>query len=79
MTIISQETGPVYSSFRFQIFSGSEFNEFLTRREVKMQKTTEGLGLMIIEGKQKALNRRGIFISDIQQDSLAYRVNKTHL
>jgi hypothetical protein len=35
--------------------------------------TTEGLGIMIIEGSHKVIGK-GIFISDIQQDSLAYKV-----
>lgn len=38
-----------------------------------MQKTTEGLGIMIIEGSHKVLGK-GIFISDIQQKSLAFKV-----
>ena len=37
-----------------------------------MQKTTEGLGIMIIEGSHKAFGK-GIFISDIQQNSLAFK------
>ena len=39
-----------------------------------MQKTTEGLGIMIIEGSHKTLGK-GIFISDIQQNSLAFKVS----
>ena len=35
--------------------------------------TTEGIGVMIIEGSHKFLGK-GIFISDIQQDSLANKV-----
>ena len=38
-----------------------------------MQKTTEGLGIMIIEGSHKAFGK-GIFVSDIQQNSLAFKV-----
>jgi hypothetical protein len=38
-----------------------------------MQKTTEGLGVMIIEGAHKLLGK-GIFVSDIQQKSLAFKV-----
>lgn len=38
--------------------------------------TTEGLGLMIIEGSHKVLGK-GIFVSDIQQNSLAYKVMTT--
>ena len=37
-------------------------------------KTTEGLGLMIIEGAHKVLGK-GIFVSDLQQGSLAHKVN----
>ena len=56
----------------FQIFESPEFEKFLARREIKMQKTTEGLGIMIIEGSHKAFGK-GIFISDIQQNSLAFK------
>ena len=38
-----------------------------------MQKTTEGLGIMIIEGSHKLLGK-GIFVSDLQQKSLAFLV-----
>ena len=55
-----------------QIFESPEFEKFLARREIKMQKTTEGLGIMIIEGSHKAFGK-GIFISDIQQNSLAFK------
>ncbi len=47
---------------------------YLARREIKMQKTTEGLGIMIIEGSHKILGK-GIFVSDIQQNSLAFKAN----
>ena len=39
-----------------------------------MQKTTEGLGIMIIEGSHKLLGK-GIFVSDLQQKSLAFLVH----
>lgn len=55
------------------IFDSPEFEVFLGKREIKMQKTTEGLGIMIIEGSHKVLGK-GIFISDIQQKSLAFKV-----
>ena len=42
-----------------------------------MQKTTEGLGIMIIEGSHKAFGK-GIFVSDIQQNSLAFKVGSTY-
>ena len=35
--------------------------------------TTEGLGIMIIEGAHTILGK-GIFISDIQKNSLAFKV-----
>ena len=59
-----------------QIFESPEFEKFIARREIKMQKTTEGLGIMIIEGSHKAFGK-GIFVSDIQQNSLAFKVSKT--
>ena len=58
----------------FQIFDSQEFECYLGKREIKMQKTTEGLGIMIIEGSHKTLGK-GIFISDIQQNSLAFKVS----
>ena len=58
----------------FQIFDSPEFDVYLGKREIKMQKTTEGLGVMIIEGSHKLLGK-GIFVSDIQQKSLAFKVN----
>ena len=36
----------------------------------------EGLGIMIIEGSHKSLGK-GIYISDIQKNSLAFRVNSS--
>ena len=60
-----------------QIFDSPEFEIFLGRREIKMQKTTEGLGVMIIEGSQRTLGK-GIFVSDIQQNSLVYKVSSLH-
>ena len=62
--------------FLLQIFESPEFEKFIARREIKMQKTTEGLGIMIIEGSHKAFGK-GIFVSDIQQNSLAFKVSKT--
>ena len=56
-----------------KIFGSSEFDRYEARREVKMHKTTEGFGLMIIEGNHKVLGK-GIFISDIQKESLAFKV-----
>jgi len=56
------------------IFESPEFEKFLARREIKMQKTTEGLGIMIIEGSHKAFGK-GIFVSDIQQNSLAFKAS----
>ena len=61
-----------------QIFESPEFEKFLARREIKMQKTTEGLGIMIIEGSHKAFGK-GIFVSDIQQNSLAFKVCSTSI
>ena len=58
----------------FQIFDSPEFEKFVGKREIKMQKTTEGLGIMIIEGSHKMLGK-GIFVSDIQQNSLAFKVS----
>ena len=39
----------IRSYFLPQIFESPEFEKFIARREIKMQKTTEGLGIMIIE------------------------------
>ena len=50
-----------------------EFNKFHSKREIKIKKTTEGLGVMIIEGSHKVLGK-GIYISDIQKNSLAFKV-----
>jgi hypothetical protein len=36
----------------------------------------EGLGIMIIEGSHKSLGK-GIYISDIQKNSLAFKVNSS--
>ena len=36
--------------------------------------TSEGLGIMIIEGSHKVLGK-GIYISDIQRNSLAFKVS----
>ena len=66
----------IRSYFLPQIFESPEFEKFIARREIKMQKTTEGLGIMIIEGSHKAFGK-GIFVSDIQQNSLAFKVSKT--
>ena len=52
-----------------------EFNKFHSKREIKIKKTTEGLGVMIIEGSHKVLGK-GIYISDIQKNSLAFKVCK---
>ena len=60
-------------NFPSQIFDSPEFDAYLAKREIKMQKTTEGLGIMIIEGSHKVLGK-AIFVSDIQQKSLAYKV-----
>ena len=59
--------------FYFKIFDSPEFDIYKGKREIKMQKTTEGLGVMIIEGAHKLLGK-GIFVSDIQQKSLAFKV-----
>ena len=61
------------SFFYFKIFDSPEFDIYKGKREIKMQKTTEGLGVMIIEGAHKLLGK-GIFVSDIQQKSLAFKV-----
>ena len=58
----------------FQIFDSPEFDKYKGKREIKMQKTTEGLGIMIIEGSHKLLGK-GIFVSDLQQKSLAFLVS----
>ena len=63
----------IYVFFHFKIFDSPEFDIYKGKREIKMQKTTEGLGVMIIEGAHKLLGK-GIFVSDIQQKSLAFKV-----
>nr|XP_040570230.1 multiple PDZ domain protein-like isoform X3 [Lepeophtheirus salmonis] len=52
------------------IFKAPEFSKYRAKREVNMQKTTEGLGIMLIEGHHKVTGK-GIFVSDIQEGSLA--------
>ena len=69
-----QKFSKFQSDLCLQIFDSPEFDIFVGKREIKMQKTTEGLGIMIIEGSHKVLGK-GIFVSDIQQNSLAFKVS----
>jgi len=53
------------------IFESEEFYRFKTKRELKVHKGKQGLGIMIIEGQHKATGN-GIFVSDIQEQSAAF-------
>jgi len=44
------------------------------KRELKVHKGKQGLGIMIIEGQHKATGN-GIFVSDIQAESAAFHVS----
>ncbi len=60
--------------FSFQIFESPEFSCFLAKRELRVHKGKQGLGIMIIEGNHKATGN-GIFVSDIQEQSAAFHVS----
>jgi len=53
------------------IFESQEFHKFKAKRELRVHKGKQGLGIMIIEGSHKATGS-GIFVSDIQEKSAAF-------